>query len=204
MMPLPAFRSQACTRPPAISRYCSTPLELVGPTEPTGSAWERGVPPSAKMVFASRPSNWPNHEPAAGAEVKNPTFEVPPGQVLARLLPAHQTCTGGATTGQVPVGREPVQLFCAKEATLLKASIIGNIRYILAFISKSPRSLNNFTSHNSSRGRMPFLTQVLCHLYAPQRHTVTRTINNLGIVGVVHRDSDVSPFATYTPDAFFR
>src|SRR5580704_8171016 len=168
MMPLPVFRSKACTNPPAISRNCPTPLALVGPTAPVGSACERGEPPSAKMVFASRPSNWPVHEPAAGGEVKKPTFEVPPGQVLAELLPAHQTCTGGAATGQVPVGGMPLQLFCANETTPLKASSIGNIRYILTFMSD--RSAAIFHYLKFFEGRMsPCLAQVSCHLFALRR-----------------------------------
>jgi hypothetical protein len=46
-----------------------------------------------------------------GNEVRKPIHEVPPGQVLASLFPAHQACTGAEGAGQVPVGGETPQLF---------------------------------------------------------------------------------------------
>jgi hypothetical protein len=68
------------------------------------------------IVAASRPSNDFVHDPDFGADVENPMCEVPPGQVLRLLLPAHQVKRGAAGAAQVPVGGLPLQLFCASAA----------------------------------------------------------------------------------------
>jgi hypothetical protein len=78
--------------------------------------------PELLMPDASNPSNWPDHEPEAGAVVLNPTHEVPPGQVLVGSLPAHHDSTGEAGAGQVPTGGTAEQLFCATAKPLHRAS----------------------------------------------------------------------------------
>ena len=118
-MPEPVALSKACTELLATSRYCPVPLTSVGPTPPTGSACAPETRPVALMLLASTPSNWPNHDPAAGDVVSKPTHAVPPGQELLLLFPAHQTWTGGAGALQVPYAGEPLQLFCPKETKLL-------------------------------------------------------------------------------------
>jgi hypothetical protein len=71
------------------------------------------------------------HEPGAGVEVLNPTHEVPPGQVLAELFPAHHDCVG-AGAGQVPVGGVTLQLFCACAKTLASKSTDAKVKLFAA------------------------------------------------------------------------